>query len=164
MVRPGSGRLNGAGRHGAISEDRVPRGRDEDRLLLVRRVNKPDAGLWGYPGGHVELGETVAEAAIRELREETNVEARASRVLTSLDVIRRREDGVVAHHYVLIAVLCDYLAGVPEAGDDAAEADWFAFGRVLSGDLPMSRNVDTVLRLALRREEIVPRDGARRRC
>lgn len=136
----------------------------EDRLLLVRRVNKPDAGLWGYPGGHVELGETVAEAAIRELREETNVEARASRVLTSLDVIRRREDGVVAHHYVLIAVLCDYLAGVPEAGDDAAKADWFAFGRVLSGDLPMSRNVDTVLRLALRREEIVPRDGARRRC
>ena len=46
-----------------------------DHVLLARRGKEPDAGLWGFPGGHVELGETALQAAVRELREETGVEA-----------------------------------------------------------------------------------------
>ncbi|MFX6119029.1 NUDIX domain-containing protein, partial [Acinetobacter baumannii] len=46
----------------------------DDRVLLVRRANPPDAGRWGFPGGKIERGETIAEAAIRELMEETAVQ------------------------------------------------------------------------------------------
>ncbi len=45
----------------------------EGKFLLVQPPNPPDAGLWGFPGGHVELGETLVEAAARELHEETGV-------------------------------------------------------------------------------------------
>jgi ADP-ribose pyrophosphatase YjhB (NUDIX family) len=100
----------------------VPRG---DRVLMVRRGRAPNRGLWGFPGGHVELGETGLEAAERELREETGVAARPVRYLGVLDLIER-DGGAVAWHYLLVAVLCDWIAGEPEAADDAEEAAWVA--------------------------------------
>src|SRR5690554_2944487 len=59
------------------------------QVLLVRRAKPPDRGMWGFPGGRIEPGETAAEAAVRELREETGVDASAGRVLTAIDVIDR---------------------------------------------------------------------------
>lgn len=92
--------------------------------LLVRRANPPDAGHWGFPGGRIEPGETLAAAALRELREETGVEAEAVGVLTALDVLAHDAGGALAHHFVLIAQLCRWRAGEPVAGDDAQEARW----------------------------------------
>ena len=60
----------------------------EGRALLVRRANPPDAGLWGFPGGKIEYGETVRAAALRELLEETGVQAQAQEILTTLDLYR----------------------------------------------------------------------------
>jgi len=57
------------------------------RTLLVRRANPPDAGLWGFPGGKIEFGETVKEAATRELLDETGVVAQAQDVITTLDIL-----------------------------------------------------------------------------
>ncbi len=94
-------------------------------VLLVRRANPPDAGLWGFPGGKIEGGETIAEAALRELREETGVAACADRVLTALDAIDTAPDGAIRHHYLMVAVLCRWSSGDPEAADDAQEAGWF---------------------------------------
>ena len=102
------------------------------RLLLVRRSNKPDLGLWGYPGGKIELGETVMEAALRELREETGIQAEARDILTTVDVIIRNKAGALQHHYVLVAVLCDYLSGEPVAADDVSEARWFEYEAILA--------------------------------
>jgi ADP-ribose pyrophosphatase YjhB (NUDIX family) len=104
--------------------------RRDARVLLCRRARPPRNGLWGCPGGLQLLGETVAEAALRELREEASVEAINPRVLTVFDVIERDEpdaDGVrrVRHHYTLTAILFDWAAGEGEAGDDAAEIGWF---------------------------------------
>ena len=113
-----------------------------DRVLLAQRRNPPDAGLWGYPGGHVEPGETVAETAIRELREETGVSARPLRILAELLLDTDPP-------FRLAMVQCAHLHGSPCAADDVSACEWVNVADVLSGDRPMSRDVDTVLRLAL---------------
>ena len=98
---------------------------DDDRVLLVRRKKEPDAGLWGYPGGHVDLGETALDAAERELREETGVIATPVSYLTNLDIITRDDTGAVQHHFLLAAVLCSFESGTPVAADDVSDARWF---------------------------------------
>lgn len=97
-----------------------------DRVLLVRRARPPRAGQWSLPGGGQRVGETLAEAVAREVREETGLAVRDLRLITTLDLIERDPDGRVRHHYTLV----DYTAeaapeGEPVAGDDAAEAAWF---------------------------------------
>ncbi|WP_298971937.1 NUDIX hydrolase [uncultured Roseobacter sp.] len=100
-------------------------------VLLVKRRNEPDAGLWGFPGGHVNFGETAMEAAARELREETGVIGHPVRYLTNVDVIEHDEDGGVRFHFLLAAVLCDYLSGEPVAEDDVSEARWWKIEDVI---------------------------------
>ncbi|MEM1077924.1 MAG: NUDIX hydrolase [Pseudomonadota bacterium] len=121
----------------------------EDAVLLVKRRNPPDAGLWGFPGGHVELGETALEAAARELAEETGVTAIAERYLTNVDVITHGPDGKVEFHFLLAAVLCRYVTGEPRADDDVSDAAWWPIAAVTSGALPCSDRVGLVLRHAL---------------
>src|SRR3712207_5134811 len=120
----------------------------EDRTLLVRRANPPDAGLWGFPGGKIEFGETVADAAIRELREETGVRAEAQGVITALDILVPSDDGGVRQHYILIAMRCRWISGTPLAADDALEARWFPIAALDPETLPMSADVDVIARRA----------------
>ncbi|MCW5773183.1 MAG: NUDIX hydrolase [Rhodospirillaceae bacterium] len=117
-------------------------------FLLVRRGHRPDAGKWGFPGGKIELGETIVEAALRELDEETGVRAAPIDILTALDVIRRDRDGTL-HHYVLIAVLCRWEAGDGVAADDADEARWFDAAEI--GSVQTSPDVEKVALMALAR-------------
>ena len=119
-----------------------------ERLLLVRRSHRPDAGRWGFPGGKIEPGETVMAAALRELAEETGVAAEPVEVLTAVDVIRRDDDGSL-HHYVLIAVLCRWAEGEGAASDDAEEAAWFDLAALHA--LPKSPDVERLAGLALQR-------------
>lgn len=115
-----------------------------DEVLLVRRRNEPDAGLWGFPGGHVEPGETVGAAAARELLEETGVEASPRGTIDTLDIILR-EDGVLRHHFLLVAVRCDYAAGTPLGADDVHEAAWVPVAEVMARARPLSEDVDTIV-------------------
>lgn len=121
----------------------------QEKLLLVRRRNEPDAGLWGYPGGHVEAGETALDAAARELHEETGIVSRPRCYLDNLDIIVRDEAGNLRFHYLLAAVICDFVSGDPQAADDVSDAAWIDFDEVFSGRLPLSADVDTILRKAL---------------
>ena len=118
------------------------------RALLVKRAKAPDRGLWGYPGGHVEPGETVCEAAVRELAEETGVQAEAGAVLKTLDLIHRDPAGRLTSHFFLVAVACRYRAGAPVPADDAAAAEWVDFAEIEAGRRPMSAHVAEVLALA----------------
>lgn len=120
-----------------------------DAVLLVQRNNPPDAGLWGFPGGHVELGESALDAAARELTEETGIRANPLRYLTNVDVITHDSNGAVVHHFLLAAVLCDYLDGTPEARDDARAAAWVPIAEIRAGRLDCSERVDLVLEAAL---------------
>ena len=117
----------------------------DGRLLLVKRRKEPNANTWGFPGGHVELGETALDAAARELAEETGVIATPRTYLTNLDVIHRDPDGVVRFHYLLAVVVCDYLSGEPVAADDVSDAAWFHPQDTLS--LTQSPNLQTVINL-----------------
>jgi ADP-ribose pyrophosphatase YjhB (NUDIX family) len=94
-------------------------------FLLVRRAKAPDQGRWGFPGGVLELGETVFEAAARELHEETGVAGVGPRFLTSLDVIEHDTAGRVARHYTLIAVAMTSASGEASAADDADAVGWY---------------------------------------
>ena len=120
----------------------------EDRALLVRRANPPDAGLWGFPGGKIEFGETVRAAATRELLEETGVHAEAQDIITTLDILVPDPSGAVHQHYILIAVRCRWISGEPVAGDDALEAGWFPMIDLQHHRLAMSSDVDAIARRA----------------
>jgi 8-oxo-dGTP diphosphatase len=129
----------------------------EGQALLVRRANPPDAGLWGFPGGKIDYGETVKASALRELLEETGVRAEAQEILTTLDILVRSGDGALQQHYILIAVRCRWLSGLPLAGDDALEARWFPISDLHPDRLAMSADVDVIAGLA---EEAARREDA----
>lgn len=120
----------------------------EGSVLLVRRKKEPDAGRWGFPGGHVDPGETALAAAVRELAEETSVRAVPERYLTNLDIIVHDDAGALRFHFLLAAVLCRYESGVPVAADDVSDAAWFVMSEV--AQLDTSANVLKVIDLAIR--------------
>jgi mutator protein MutT len=98
---------------------------DEERLLLIRRGRGPAAGSWSVPGGRVEAGETLAEAVLRELAEETGLEGVCDELVGWVE--RMGPD----HHFVILDFAVTVLEPrEPRAGDDAAEAEWVPLGQV----------------------------------
>jgi 8-oxo-dGTP diphosphatase len=120
-----------------------------ERALVVRRANPPLPGRWGFPGGVLELGETVAEGAMRELLEETGVVAEPAGVLTVIDAIDHDTMGRVRYHYTLVAVRGVWRSGEGAAGDDADEVAWFSRAEIVGGSLPTAPALLPLIDLAL---------------
>ncbi len=97
-----------------------------DQVLLIKRGTPPRLGQWSLPGGRIEWGEAVDAAALRELKEETGVEAELTGLLDVVDgVFTSRETGETTRHYVMIDYAARWTGGEPKAGDDAADARFF---------------------------------------
>ncbi len=95
----------------------------DGKVLLVQRA-KPPAGIWAFPGGHVEPGEGLMEAAARELREETGLVATFTGLVGLYDVIRRDAAGELSVHYVIACYFGLADEGEPVAASDAAAVTW----------------------------------------
>jgi len=97
-----------------------------DRVVLVKRAHPPLQAEWSIPGGVLEVGELVREAAIREAREETGLTVEPGELLGVYDRVLRNSEKRVQYHYVLIDFLCRRVAGELAASSDAAEVRWFS--------------------------------------
>jgi len=97
--------------------------RRADAVLLVKRGRPPSQGEWAIPGGRVQLGEPLARAAEREVREETGVVIEAGEVAYTFEHIEEH-DGRIAYHYVVLDLFGLYVSGEPRAADDASDAAW----------------------------------------
>ncbi len=115
------------------------------RVVLVKRGHAPLAGEWSIPGGVLEVGETLREAAVREAFEETGLTIEPGDLLGVFDRVLRDDVGRTQYHYVLIDFLCRRIAGDPHAAGDAAEARWFT--REDAGKLPLAKDTAEVIRL-----------------
>jgi 8-oxo-dGTP diphosphatase len=95
------------------------------RVLLVKRAHPPLQAQWSIPGGVLEVGELMREAAVREAREETGLTVEPGDLLGVYDRVLRDPNQRVQYHYVLIDFLCRRVAGEISAASDAAEVRWF---------------------------------------
>ena len=96
----------------------------QGRVLLARRAAPPLAGLFTLPGGGVEVGETLAEAALREMREEVAVDARILAFNRHVEVVQRDAAGLVESHYVIASFVGTWLAGEGTVGPEASAVVW----------------------------------------
>ncbi len=117
---------------------------DDGRVLLVRRGHPPLADEWSIPGGVLELGETLHQAAIREAQEETCLTVETAELLGVYDRVLRDDDGRTLYHFVLIDFLCRRVAGEPQAADDADEVRWFTPAEV--AELGLAEDTAQVIR------------------
>jgi len=97
-----------------------------DEVLLIRRGTPPRQGEWSLPGGRIEPGERAVDAALRELREETGVEAEITGLIDVVDGLFPE----AGRHYVLVDYAALWVSGEPVAGDDAMEARFVALDQV----------------------------------
>jgi mutator protein MutT len=131
----------------------------DGKVLLIRRGKEPLRGRWVVPGGTVELGETLEEALVREMKEETDLAVAPVEVLTVFDRIQR-EGAAVSYHYVIVDYLCRYEGGEARAGSDAEALAWANRDELQRYDLPAK--AFEVVEQAFERADALARRGASR--
>ena len=126
----------------------------DDQVLLVKRAKPPITWQWSIPGGGQELGETTRDAALRELKEETGVDAELIGLIDVIDTVREDEEGRIQFHYTLVDFAAIWTSGEPLADDDVSDAQW-----VHLSDLENKGLWSETIRVI--REAVMIRDGRR---
>ncbi|HXZ37540.1 MAG TPA: NUDIX hydrolase [Thermodesulfobacteriota bacterium] len=103
-----------------------------DQVLLIKRGKEPGLGQWSIPGGVVHTGETLKEAVVREVFEETHLEVEVLALAKILERIFRDPDGRIAYHYVLVDFLCQVVKGTLQPDSDAQEACFVSLNELAS--------------------------------
>jgi ADP-ribose pyrophosphatase YjhB (NUDIX family) len=110
----------------------------EGTIALIKRGNEPAKGKWSIPGGHVELGETLEGAVIRETKEETGLDVENPCLIDVVSNVDLDENGKVKYHYVIIEYFVHVKNGTAKAASDAAELRWVPFDKVEGYNLTKS--------------------------
>jgi len=110
----------------------------EGKILLEKRKSAPGKGKWSVPGGLVELGESIEQAVIREVKEETGLEVEEPRLIDVVDDVSLDEKGAVKYHFVIVDYVINVMRGVPKAASDAEDLKWVPFSKVEEYDLTKS--------------------------
>lgn len=118
----------------------------DGRVLLASRGKPPMEALFSLPGGMVEPGETLGEAALRELREETGVVAKLVGFVAPVEVIERDPDGRVRLHVVIAAHAARWVSGEAQTGPEAREIRWVTLAEI--GNMPTTPGLPAVLERA----------------
>lgn len=120
----------------------------DGRILLAARGKPPSEGLYSLPGGKVEIGELLSDAALRELREEVGVEAEIIGLIAPVEFIERDEAGHIKHHVVIAAHVARWVSGEPQTGPEAKDIRWVTERDI--ADLPMTAGLTGILQQAFR--------------
>ena len=107
----------------------------DGKILLEKRKNDPGKGKWSIPGGLVELGESVEQTVIREVKEETGLDVEKPEHIDVVDNIIRDENDEVKYHFVIIDYFMKLKGGTLKAATDAEELRWVTFDEVQKYDL-----------------------------
>ncbi len=118
-----------------------------DRVLLVKRGSEPAKGEWSVPGGLIDVGETVEQAAHRELYEECGVTADIIKVIDIFEFIEPGENHKIKYHFIVIEILARYVGGRVRAASDAADAKWLRLDDLES--VQCSNKIKKLVRKAL---------------
>jgi len=127
---------------------------EAENILMIQRSKPPRVGGWSLPGGAQKLGETIYETAIREVKEETNIDIEVMGLIDVVDSIHRDKGGAVQYHYTLVDVLARSLGGILAAGDDAIDAKWVAHQHIWGMEL--WPETERIIQLAIEMAEINP--------
>jgi len=106
-----------------------------DQVLVVKRGRPPAQGIWSIPGGGVEVGESLHDALVREIKEETGLDIQVGPLVEVVERILPDAKGRVEYHYVILDYLCFAESLEPQAGSDAADARWVPFERISQAQL-----------------------------
>jgi 8-oxo-dGTP diphosphatase len=109
--------------------------RDGARIVVIRRDREPAKGRWTFPGGGIELGETVRDALRREALEETGLEVEAGELAAIVDRILPDDAGRIQYHYVILDFLARPVAGALRPGDDASDIRWVGLSELEQLDM-----------------------------
>lgn len=120
----------------------------DGKVLLAQRGKAPALGLWSLPGGRIEPGEQLAEAALRELQEEVGLEAKMIGFVDHVEHIERDASGTVRAHAVIAVFVGEWSCGVPALSQEATDLCWV--DPYDPGDLPMTRGLRGILSKAAR--------------
>lgn len=118
----------------------------DGKVLLATRSKPPADQLWSLPGGKVEAGETLEQAALRELEEEVGVTARLVGFNRHVEIFGRDAAGAVTHHFVVASFVGEWVAGEPQTGPEAGAVMWA--DPLKLGGLATTRELKDVLRRA----------------
>lgn len=108
-----------------------------ENFLLIQRGKPPRAGEWSIPGGAVELGEAVRDAALREFAEECGGEIELRDLVDAVDIFWEDDDGRLKYHYVVIDYWAEWRGGELQAKSDVLDARWVSFQELEQYDLPL---------------------------
>jgi len=121
---------------------------NDGKILLAMRGKAPSQDLWAIPGGKVKLGESLQQAAEREIKEETGITIIAKDPIYTIDVIERDDNNRVRFHYVIVDLMAEFVDGNLNPGDDVKDARWFGPEEITA--LPVNQSTMDFLKNTLR--------------